>query len=70
MDLSQANCVANLPDGSEKFSQRNPKMDFRENPKNSIDKCRKFAYNKEECGCFHLQYKSEKRSSKSNSHLR
>ncbi len=27
---SQADSVANLPDGSDKFSQRNPKIDFRE----------------------------------------
>ena len=28
--LAQADSVANLPDGSDKFSQRNPKMDFRD----------------------------------------
>ncbi len=27
---SQADSVANLPDGSDKFSQRNPKIDFRD----------------------------------------
>ncbi len=52
------------------IGERKYKMDFRENFKNSIDKCRKFAYNKKECRSSCLHNKSEKRSSKSNSYLR